>query len=175
MQRKGSSSTTRSQRCWRGSSQLVYSFSTLGAPMWGKRLFLLEHRAGAEGRHRQITAGLQNVSVSPQSQASSSSSSSSYRSPSPPPPQPSPRATFLAHPSSSQWQSGNDLLPPPPPPPILRSGGVQTQPHAAPPPPIDTPRRMTRSTAAAAGRGPIGDSQKNPYSKGSRREGGGVI
>ncbi|WRT68722.1 pH-response regulator protein palA/RIM20 [Kwoniella shivajii] len=92
---------------------------------------------------------------------------------SPPPRAPSPPRQFLPHPNSNQWQSTSDFLPPPPPPPILRSGGIQTQPRSAPPPPADsTPRRVTRASAA---RGNIGDAEKNPYSKGTRRGGGGVI
>ncbi|WWC71251.1 pH-response regulator protein palA/RIM20 [Kwoniella pini CBS 10737] len=108
-------------------------------------------------------------SYHPQSHNSTSSISS------PTPRVPSPAKTFLAHPSSNQWQSGADFLPPPPPPPILRSGGIQTQPRSAPPPPsVSTPRRVTRASAAAA-KGPIGDAEKNPYAKGTRRGGGGVV
>ncbi|WWD19366.1 pH-response regulator protein palA/RIM20 [Kwoniella shandongensis] len=134
----------------------------------------------------QITAQFQNVSVSEPSQLSRQNHSPSLpvqyqptpppQQQSPPPRAPSPPRSFsLAHPSSTQWQSTTDFLPPPPPPPILRSGGIQTQPRSAPPPPADsTPRRVTRASAAAA-RGPIGDAEKNPYKKGTRREGGGVI
>ncbi|EJT53233.1 hypothetical protein A1Q1_07157 [Trichosporon asahii var. asahii CBS 2479] len=75
-------------------------------------------------------------------------------------------APFLAHPSSAQWTSA-DLLPPPPPP-AIRSGGVRQAPASAPAP--DTPRRVTRSQ-----KGPIGDPDVNPYKKGSRKGGEGVI
>ncbi|OCF35794.1 pH-response regulator protein palA/RIM20 [Kwoniella heveanensis BCC8398] len=128
----------------------------------------------------QITQQFQNVTFSeppsppaetytPPPSQPPSHMSPPLRAPSPP------RTLSLAHPSSNQWQSSSDFLPPPPPPPILRSGGVQTQPRAAPTPPADsTPRRVTRASAAAT-RGPIGDTEKNPYRKGTRREGGGVI
>ncbi|WVW85259.1 pH-response regulator protein palA/RIM20 [Kwoniella bestiolae CBS 10118] len=133
----------------------------------------------------QITQQFHNVSFEePPSHSPSPSPAShqqpSYTSTSPPAqrnaPPPSPPKTFsLSHPSSGQWQSSSDFLPPPPPPPILRSGGIQTQPRAAPPPPADaTPRRVTRASAAA-NRGPIGDAERNPYSKGTRRGGGGVV
>ncbi|KAK6911000.1 pH-response regulator protein palA/RIM20 [Kwoniella mangroviensis CBS 8507] len=126
----------------------------------------------------QITQQFHNVSFEDHSPSHS-------QSPTPPQrfvPQPSqqrppspPRTLSLAHPSSGQWQSSSDFLPPPPPPPILRSGGIQTQPRSAPPPPAgSTPRRVTRASAAAI-RGPIGDAEKNPYSQGTRRGGGGVV
>ncbi|CAD6580577.1 MAG: pH-response regulator protein palA/rim20 [Tremellales sp. Tagirdzhanova-0007] len=131
----------------------------------------------------QITSSLQSAAISSSSFPSSStpSSSTSHRALSSPSESSSP-PTSLPHPSSTQWQASSDLLPPPPPPPpILRSGGVQIQPRQATSAtsiPVDSPRRITRSSAVAtatAGRGPIGDPQKNPYSKGSRREGGGVV
>ncbi|ORY32117.1 BRO1-like domain-domain-containing protein [Naematelia encephala] len=136
-----------------------------------------------------ITQSFSNISVSgPSSQSSSPAISSSPYQPtsSPPPasvaPPPNRQPAFgLPHPSSNQWQSGADLLPPPPPPPILRSGGVQTQPRAAPPAPplLDTPRRVTRSQTGAGtpsgAKSAIGDSERNPYSRGTRREGGGVV
>ncbi|EIW68315.1 hypothetical protein TREMEDRAFT_63488 [Tremella mesenterica DSM 1558] len=95
------------------------------------------------------------------------------------PPPPPKQVTFaLSHPNSGQWTSGADLLPPPPPQPILRSGGV---PQAAQS--VDSPRRMTRSQAAAAvscmqpktESPPIGDRGANPYKRGGRRGGEGVI
>ncbi|KAL7422504.1 pH-response regulator protein palA/rim20 [Cryptotrichosporon argae] len=99
--------------------------------------------------------------------------------PAPPPPAPSALSFSLAHPSSAAWQSGADFLPPPPPPPILRSGGVQTQPRAPPPPPVavavDSPRRVTRSQAGQVREAPIGDPERNPYKKGNRRGGEGVV
>jgi programmed cell death 6-interacting protein len=95
---------------------------------------------------------------------------------SPPPPQPArvaaPMSFSLPHPSSSSWTNTNDLLPPPPPQPIIRSGGIPTQQKAPPvPTAADAPRRITRSQA----RGPIGDSDRNPYAAKARREGGGVV
>lgn len=99
----------------------------------------------------------------PQSQAPSTFAPSSNTVPAlPPAREPAP---FLPHPNSSQWTSA-DLLPPPPPP-AIRSGGVRQAP--APPAP-DTPRRVTRSQ-----KGPIGDPDVNPYKKGSRKGGEGVI
>ncbi|WWC90377.1 pH-response regulator protein palA/RIM20 [Kwoniella dendrophila CBS 6074] len=112
----------------------------------------------------------------PQQQQSRPYSSPIAQQPSLPRQSTPPKTFSLSHPSSGQWQSSSDFLPPPPPPPILRSGGIQTQPRLAPPPPADsTPRRVTRASAAAASRGPIGDAEKNPYSKGTRRGGGGVV
>ncbi|WOO78376.1 pH-response regulator protein palA/RIM20 [Vanrija pseudolonga] len=97
-----------------------------------------------------------------------------HSSPSPPAAAPAPSFS-LPHPNSSAWQASDAFLPPPPPPPILRSGGVQTQPRVAPAPPapaVDSPRRVTRSAARQA---PIGDPDRNPYKKGSRGGGEGVI
>ncbi|KAK4690084.1 hypothetical protein P7C73_g49, partial [Tremellales sp. Uapishka_1] len=148
----------------------------------------LNSRRGDVG---QITNRFDNMSVAgtppPQLQQQQSYQSQPYQSPSPSPstpPQlrPAPQgASFLAHPSSSQWQTTSDFLPPPPPPPILRSGGIQTQPRA-PPPPLQgqyheneaemTPRRSTRNKATPT---TIGDSERNPYQKGKRRAGGGVV
>lgn len=152
---------------------------------------------------RQITHALQNTSLSQgsDSQDSYPSSQDSYphqqhssppppspRHMSPPPQQPpqfysSPPASFsLPHPNASSWTSGSDLLPPPPPQPILRSGGVPTQQSRTPQ--TETPRRMTRSQAAAGGtpagtprggRKDIGDAERNPYSGGRRKDGGGVV
>lgn len=92
--------------------------------------------------------------------------SSAASTPQPPPP------SFLANPNSSQWQSANDLLPPPPPQPVLRSGGVPTRP-APQPRVVDSPRRVTR--ASARNLDPIGDPDVNPYKKGTRGGGEGVI
>ncbi|ODN73147.1 pH-response regulator protein palA/RIM20 [Cryptococcus amylolentus CBS 6039] len=144
----------------------------------------------------QITAQLQNIHVTqsePQYQPSpepayiappaaqvhpsASPSPAHYQSPSPPAPAPAPAPrlptpphTFLAHPSSSNWESA-EFLPPPPPPPILRSGGVQSQPKVAPQ--AATPRRVTRASAAA---GNHEATERNKYSSGTpRRKGGGVV
>ncbi|WVR09313.1 pH-response regulator protein palA/RIM20 [Kwoniella sp. DSM 27419] len=132
----------------------------------------------------QITSQLQHVNFSDPSPPPSQpytpppqQSQHSYTQPPPPRAASPPRTLSLAHPSSTNWQSSSDFLPPPPPPPILRSGGVQTQPRAAPPAPVDptvTPRRVTRASTAA-NKGPIGDAERNPYRKGTRREGGGVV
>jgi hypothetical protein len=44
---------------------------------------------------------------------------------------------------------------------------------------MDSPRRVTRSQAGAGAgtpaKGDIGDKERNPYRKGTRREGGGVV
>ena len=122
---------------------------------------------------RQMTAQFQQTSISPTSQSSYSPSPS----PNPPhqsAPAPSSAPNFL-HPNSNQWQTTSDFLPPPPAPPILRSGGIPVS-HSA----VVSPRRVTRSQAGAGAgggtpKGDIGDKERNPYRKGTRREGGGVV
>jgi len=116
----------------------------------------------------QMTAQFQQTSISPppqsQSQSQSTPRSQSQYTP------PSQTPTFL-HPNSNQWQTTSDFLPPPPQPPILRSGGIPSTPAI-----VDSPRRVTRSQAGSTpAKGDIGDKERNPYRKGTRREGGGVV
>lgn len=127
----------------------------------------------------QLTQQFQNTSFSENPNPSPNPSPPQWQSPPAPtpprissvsPPAPAPAPSFLANPNSSQWQSATDLLPPPPPQPVLRSGGV---PRPAPPPPVDSPRRATR--ASTRNQAPIGDPNVNPYKKGTRGGGEGVI
>jgi programmed cell death 6-interacting protein len=119
--------------------------------------------------NRQMTAQFQNVSVNAQPPPQSQSTPQNPSAPPPVQPAPSnPTPSFL-HPSSNQWQSTSDFLPPPPAPPIMRSGGIP----APTPQEVSTPRRITRSQGTP--RGDIGDKDRNPYKKGNRREGGGVV
>lgn len=173
--RRGSNFTNRSLKCLGASRKHVRSSCGHAEWTWGQ-LTTRDIRVRLILR-RQLSHSFGGLSMSPApSNSSSPPPGPSY--PSSIPPQP---AFSLPHPSSTSWQTADNLLPPPPPPPILRSGGIQTQ--ARPPPrtssttSYDTPKRVTRSqTGATPGRGPIGDAERNPYkSTGGTRKDGGVV